>query len=229
VSVAQALPGISSLRAGMKNAGQKIDRLSLRERILVFGSAVVLMYVAWQSQVMDPLALRAQQVTTRVEASQQLVEGGGTAGQVAEQDPAVLAVAREQALRERLATLELQLETAAKGYVPPERMVEMLGSLLRFQPGLRLVNLRKLPVEELAQAGEGKPANGPVGQGPFLHPIEIVCEGDYLTIVAYLKQIEQLPWRLHWRQVDIVALRYPLNRVRIEIGTLGLSRDWLTV
>jgi MSHA biogenesis protein MshJ len=212
---------------------QKLDRLSLRERGLVFGAAVILVYMVWQSQVMDPLVVRAQQVTTRLDEARQKVDTEELTGSAADRDPAVMAVSREKALRDRLAALDEQLGGAAHGYVPPERMTELLGSLLQDKPGLRLVSLRNLPVEDLAKRDHGQndpePGKVRVERGPFLHPVEIVFEGDYATIVAYLRELEQLPWRLHWRRIDINTLRYPTNRVRIEIGTLGLSRDWIAV
>lgn len=213
---------------------EKLDRLSLRERGLVFGVAVVLVYILWQSQVMDPLMARARQVTSRLDEARQKMETEALTGSAADQDPAVMAVSREKALRDRLASLDEQLGSAARGYVPPEDMTELLSSLLQNKPGLRLLSLRNLPVEDLATNGSTKrEVSGPVDpraeHGPFLHPVEIVLEGDYATIVSYLRELEQLPWRLHWRQIDINTLRYPTNRVRIEIGTLGLSRDWIAV
>jgi MSHA biogenesis protein MshJ len=142
---------------------------------------------------------------------------------------------RERALRERLATLDSQLAEASQGYVSPERMALLLRALFAGQRGLRLVSLRNLPVENLSppeaadRAGRPADAAAASGQGPYLHPVEIVLEGDYASVVGYLRDLERLPWRLHWRKLDISTLQYPNNRVRIEIGTLSLSRDWMAV
>ena len=62
----------------------------------------------------------------------------------------------------------------------------------------------------------------------FLVP-ELVVEGDYLSVVAYLQALEQLPWRMHWERLELKAAAYPANRVRILIGALSLSRDWMSV
>jgi MSHA biogenesis protein MshJ len=66
-------------------------------------------------------------------------------------------------------------------------------------------------------------------RGPFLHPVEIVVEGDYASLVAYLRALESLQYRIHWQQLDLTAGDYPVNRVRIVIGALSLSRDWISV
>lgn len=226
----QRLPPLAKpLRNKLVRVAEKIDRLSLRERGLVFGAAVILVFILWQSQVMDPLTTRAQQVTARLDEVGRRIEAEKLTGSAADQDPAVMAVSREKALRDRLSALDEQLDGAASGYVPPEDMTELLSSLLQSKAGLRLLSLRNLPVEDLAKRDAAEPADPRAGHGPFLHPVEIVLEGDYAAIVSYLRELEQLPWRLHWRQIEINTLRYPTNRVRIEIGTLGLSRDWMAV
>ena len=60
-------------------------------------------------------------------------------------------------------------------------------------------------------------------------PVEIVVEGDYASVVAYLRAVESLPWRIQWRKLELTAGEYPVNRVRLVIGALSLSRDWLSV
>jgi MSHA biogenesis protein MshJ len=65
--------------------------------------------------------------------------------------------------------------------------------------------------------------------GPFLHPVEIVVDGDYMSVVAYLRALEALPWRIHWQQLELKATDYPSNRVHIVIGALSLSRYWISV
>jgi MSHA biogenesis protein MshJ len=230
------------VRVKLQPLAERVDRLSLRERGLVFGAAIVLVFIAWQSLLMDPLAARARLAEQRLADARQRTDAEVLAGTAADQDPAVLAVARERALRGQLATLEAELTEASRGYVAPERMPELLRELLAGQRGLRLVSLRNLPVESLSPppamegaAGVGTPAlrtadlSGSKDRGPFLHPVEIVLDGDFGSIVAYMRALEGLPWRLHWRQLDMSARQYPLNRVRIEIGTLSLSRDWMTV
>jgi MSHA biogenesis protein MshJ len=101
------------------------------------------------------------------------------------------------------------------------------------------VSLANLPVESLSQPAS-QPSSQPAGaktdapladddRGPFLHPVEIVVEGDYASVVAYLRAAESLPWRIQWRKLELTAGEYPVNRVRLVIGALSLSRDWLSV
>lgn len=241
---------LEPLLARLRSVAERVDRLSLRERMLVFGASVVVAYVAWQALLMDPLAARAAAAGQRiaeVQARTEQLDATTAAG-----DPRVQAIERKHALETRLAELDTQLREAAGGYVPPERMADLLRDVLAGQRGLRLVSLRNLPVESLASpvrsaapgtsgsaappASNGEPdahdvsgAAVPVDAGPFVHPVEVVVDGDYASVVAYLHALEALPWRVQWRRLDVAAGGYPQNRVRIELATLGLARTWLSV
>jgi MSHA biogenesis protein MshJ len=59
--------------------------------------------------------------------------------------------------------------------------------------------------------------------------VELVVVGDFGSIVAYLRVLEGLPWKIHWQELELTAQDYPSNRVRIVIGSLSLSSDWIAV
>ena len=207
---------------------ERYNQMSLRERGLIFGATLVLTFMAWQLLLMDPLAARAVAAAQKLAESQQRA----LAPDAATQNPAVAAIARERALRERKAKLDQELVETSRGYIPPGRMTDVLRQLLQAQHGLRLISLRNLPAETLADAGKHKAAGSEPGQaehGPYLHPVEIEIEGDYASVVAYVHSLESLAMRLRWREIAVTAKKYPVNRVQIEIATLSLSRDWMTV
>jgi len=210
---------------------ERLDGFSLRERALVFGAGVALLYVAWQSLLMDPLTLRAKAAEQHLADARRQMTMSEQIRTAAAQDPAMEAAARNGALAARLAALDANLNSVAHGYVAPERMTELLRSLLSEQRGLTLVSLANLPVESVSLPSASKQAAviAPDDRGPFLHPVEMVVEGDYGSVVVYLRALEALPWRIHWQRVELTAGDYPVNRVRIVIGALSLSRYWMAV
>jgi MSHA biogenesis protein MshJ len=210
---------------------ERVDALTLRERVIIFGAGVTLIYIAWQTLVMDPLAGRARGAEQRLAQVREQMTAIDELGAAASQDPTVQAALRNRALAERVAALDGELGSVAQGYVAPERMTELLRALLAEQHGLKLVSLANLPVESLSKPS-GTKSDAPLAdddRGPFLHPVEMVVEGDYASVVAYLRAVEALPWRIHWRTLELTAGEYPVNRVRLVIGALSLSRDWLSV
>jgi MSHA biogenesis protein MshJ len=215
---------------------ERLDGFSLRERALIFGVGVALLYVAWQSLLMDPLTVRGKAAEQRLADARRQMTMSEQIGAAVAHDPAVEAALRNGALAARLAALDANLNSVAQGYVAPERMTELLRSLLSEQRGLTLVSLANLPVESLSLPSASKQAATPTpaaiapdDRGPFLHPVEMVVEGDYGSVVVYLRAIEALPWRIHWQRVELTAGDYPVNRVRIVIGALSLSRYWMSV
>jgi MSHA biogenesis protein MshJ len=220
---------------------ERVDQMSLRERVTIFGAGVALLYVAWQTLLMDPLTARAHAAEQRLAEVRHRLDVADLASTVASQDPAISAALRNRALDQRLAAIDAELAEAARGYVSPGRVAELLRELLASQQGLKLLSLRNLPVESLGRppppavsAALAEPATAATvpdasDRGPFLHPVELIVEGDYLSVVSYLQALEHLPWRMHWERLELRAGDYPLNRVRIDIGALSLSRDWMSV
>jgi len=210
---------------------ERLDALTLRERIIIFSAGVALVYIAWQWLLMDPLAARAKAAEQHLVDARRHTSMMDQIGAASSLNPAMAAAARNRALAERLAALDAELSSVAQGYVAPERMTELLKALLAEQHGLKLVGLANLPVQSLSHPS-GLDKSAPIAaddRGPFLHPVEMVVEGDFGSVVAYLRALEALPWRIHWQQVELTAGEYPVNRVRIVIGALSLSRDWMAV
>ena len=225
------MTGFAGMYDKVRPLVERLDGFSLRERALVFGAGVALLYVAWQSLLMDPLTVRAKVAEQHLADARRQMTMSEQIGAAVAHDPAVEAALRNGALAARLAALDSNLNTVAHGYVAPERMIELLRSLLSEQRGLTLVSLANLPVESLSLPSASKQAAvvAPDDRGPFLHPVEMVVEGDYGSVVVYLRALEALPWRIHWQRVELTAGDYPVNRVRIVIGALSLSRYWISV
>ncbi|MBC7983568.1 MAG: MSHA biogenesis protein MshJ, partial [Candidatus Obscuribacterales bacterium] len=65
--------------------------------------------------------------------------------------------------------------------------------------------------------------------GPYVHPIEMTIEGDYLTLLKYFQSIEALDWRFYWQSLELIKTDYPMNRVRVQLNSLSMDREWLGV
>ena len=231
---------LNTLNVRVRPLVERLDQMSLRERGMVFSVGVVLIYCVWQWLLMDPLLAHTRIAEQRLIGAKEKTLAVDQAGVAIAQDPAVMALVRNRALKHRLDGLDAELTSAARGYVSPVRMTGMLREMLAGQHGLRLVSLMNMPVESVSReqkdSADGAPllappakAEKPKDQGPFLHPVEMVVEGDYLSIVNYLHALEVLPYQIHWQRVELVAGEYPNNRVRIVIGALSLSSKWMSV
>ncbi|HKQ84745.1 MAG TPA: type II secretion system protein GspM [Steroidobacteraceae bacterium] len=218
------------LPAAVVNGAARFDAMSLRERVLIFAATLSVLVVMFDTLLLQPLAKREQALTQelqrieeRVRATASVIPEGPDATSVAEE--------KEQSLQATLAAVNTQLASASAGLIAPERMAEMLHEVLAHQRGLTLVDLHNEPVRSLIPAKPSTDATAAVAppQGPFAHPVVLVVEGSYLDLLAYLRELERLPFRMYWNRLELNTVQYPGNRVRIELSTLSMDEQWLGV
>ena len=247
--------------AALNGTITRFDRMTLRERLLIFGAVLAVVITLWQSGLMDRLNRRQHDLSLELTDLEQSVSRVSHATEtVANSDPTTLALRRLQDRQKALDAINAKLVAESAGLIPPSQMVEVIHDVLKHQQGLTLVSLKNLPVTTLvpalkatgtsggqADANSAPRADANGGQtgaadasgaasatqaqysGPYLHPVELVIEGRYLDIVAYLQALEGLPWRFYWRVLELQTKTYPLNRVRIELSTVSLDKEWIGV
>jgi MSHA biogenesis protein MshJ len=214
----------------MSAAFARINRASLRERVLLFTAGVGLLVMLWNQLLMVPLAARVTGLSNALQESR--ARSSGTAsGRAADglMDRYSARMLRENALRTALASTDAELTDAQSGMIAPKEMVVVLTDVLQHQKGLTLVLLRNLAVEPLlppmAQS-QGGPASADMG--PYLHPAEIVLRGNYLDVLAYLQELESRPWGFQWRRFEFTTSADGAE-YRIEFTTLSMQSNWLGV
>lgn len=214
---------------------ERFDAMDVRRRALLFAMTLALLFAAWQWLLMDPLAIRRLHAEQRLEQARQQSGRIEKLGASLEGDPLLAAAERNRALTARLAALDGQLEADAHGYARPQQVTQLLRDLLAAQHGLTLVSLTNLPPRSLTAAPGSSAQAAPAGAtdadqgGPYLHPVELVVEGSYGDVLGYLRSIEGMRWRIYWQRLELQALDYPSNRVRIVVGALSLSREWISL
>jgi MSHA biogenesis protein MshJ len=215
----------------------RFDKLSLRERVFVAAALLAGIVALWDTVLMQPLRNDKARIT------QEMTGLDDTIGNVEDPDaadPRRAALTRATELQAQTQNIDAQLKSTAAGFIPAQRMVEVIHDVLSKQKGLRLVSLRNLPVTSLVppaaasadatNAGQPATAASAVAEtGPYIHPIELILEGDYSDVLTYLQALEALPWRFRWKTLDLSTRQYPVNRVRIELSTLSMDKTWLGV
>jgi MSHA biogenesis protein MshJ len=214
----------------------RFDRMSMRERVLVAGASLVGLVMLWVVAFFDPASTRQRQLNAELETLQQSIRLTTQSMQeMAATDPSVMARKQEEQLTQQLAAINAKLASTSAGLIPPERMVQVIQDVLARQRGVALISLHNRPVTTLAPAATGpaatnsSAAGASASAGPYVHPVEIVVEGSYLDVLGYLHALENLEWRFYWRLLELETTAYPVNRVRIELITLSLDKDWIGV
>jgi MSHA biogenesis protein MshJ len=216
---------------------QSVDRLSLRERLLLLGAALFIVGGLWEAVLAAPLTARERLANDKVTALQaRLLEldsalSAAAAG-VSEGVPDQLA--RLHALRESVQARDEEMRVFTTDLVDPAQMRVVLEELLRRQEGLTLVsavNLPALPVLEGAPPDQANEVGAEASDAPKLyrHSFVLKLRGNYLDCLRYLQEVERLPWHIYWSRLELNVDEYPLNDIVIELATLSLDEEWIGV
>jgi MSHA biogenesis protein MshJ len=228
---------------------ERIDALSVRERVLVFSTAMALLLALVYTLFIDPQLGAQKRLSAAV--MQRQAELKGIEAQIT-----AIATSRaanpDRSLRERLAEVRKQLgETEAqiaaeeRRFTAPEQMKTVIEEMLARNRAVQLVSMKTLAsstlAEARAEAGKAeapKPAAKPAAepgrpqQGERLvyrHGVEVTVAGGYLDLLRYLRDLEHLRTQLYWSSLEIDATRYPRHTMKIVVYTLSLDPAWLNV
>lgn len=232
------------LPAALETGMARFDRMSVRERGLITVAALASLLMLWTIALLDPVTARESSLTGELKSLQDAMTATAqTLTDATTRDPTASVLAKEEQLRKELAEINAKLASKSAGLIAPERMVQVIQDVLAGQRGVTLISLHNKPVTTLAPTKvlrDGAFVTTPASEqadavaaanvaGPYVHPVELVIEGRYLDILSYLHALEALEWRFYWKLLELETTRYPTNRVRIELNTLSMDKDWIGV
>ena len=234
------------IQAYWQRLASRIDRLSVRERVISFAMAALLLVTLANTFLIDPqyaeqkkLSNNVKQDQATIAALQSQIQRGMTQRAVDKDAPAK---ARLKQLTDETTALQTSMRDRQKGLVSPDRMVGLLEGVLNQSGRLKLVSLRTLPVSNL-NAVQAQPAAGaaaPVAaqvtadsaaaaRAIYKHGVEITVRGNYVDMLAYLAKLESMPWQLFWGKAQLIADEYPDNTLTLILYTLSLDKAWLSL
>ncbi len=171
----QLLTKLTALRA-------KVDNLSLRERLLVFVTGLMLLGSVWYLGLMQPLNQQATKNRTEIETLREQIK---TINQNLEVEVVQISSAgtgdREKLVQvqRRLDEMNERLGGYAAELIDPAEMSRVLQGVLKEQSKLRLIRIRNLSPEELSASADALTTTF------YRHGLEIELEGSYLACLEY--------------------------------------------
>jgi MSHA biogenesis protein MshJ len=215
------------LKEQLKRYVERIDNATLRERVMMFGAAAfVLLYVV-HLLVIQPLRDTQRRLGREVDQNVRELNTVQTELQrlsrERQADPEAQHRQRAVDLRSEIAALDARIQQEQRRFTTPQRMREVLREMLERDKRLRLVDLKTLPVADLAAA------QGQSARRVFRHGIELTVAGSYLDLYAYLAALEQIPTQLYWGRVEMSVAAYPVATLKMTVYTLSFDQAWLVV
>ena len=198
-----------------------------REKWLLLGAVLVVLFLLWQSLVADVLAqhtkrLKGQITSINNQTNQLTIEAQGVIDS-ARHNPNAAIKQAEESLTQELSNLEDELEQSTRYFVEPANMLTLLRQLIEQNSGLELKSLRNLQPQPLIDVS----ASMKQQQAVYRHGIELVFDGDYSSTVNYLRALQSLPAKLIWDSFDYQVSEYPQARIRLRLYSLSTSAGWL--
>ena len=202
---------------------QSVAALSLRERVLILLTGIILLGAAGIYGWLDAADTRLSQERQALTAAQRdleilTLENQGKQARLG-RDPNARAREQLASVEASLAQLDARLQAQTVDLIPAHEMPAVLEALLSRSANLHMVALTSLTPEPL-MAGEQR-------INLFKHGIRLKLEGGYFDVYQYLKALEGLPRHFYWKQFDYQVKAYPGAVVEMEIYTLSTSKEFI--
>jgi MSHA biogenesis protein MshJ len=211
----------------------KIDSMTLRERCILFvgaaGSIIFLMFYLF----LNPTYARQKALLTSMAQQRDVL--AGVEAEIAQTmlahtiDPDAADRARFERLKTESQQLSSSLMAMQQGMVPPERMSGLLEQILRAHGGLRLASLRTLPDEQPAAAAAKPGDAAPPPRLLHRHGVQIVLQGSYPDMVAYMAALEAMQGKIFWGSAAMKVDTYPNATLTLDVYTISLEKKWLAL
>lgn len=240
------------MKARFQALSGKFAALQQREKALIAAACLCVIVLGGYTLWVEPPMLRA--AALRKQILQQQADMQGLQAQLVVmtsqvRDPDAQNRAALAEIKTRLATVDRSLRGYENTLVSPERVPQLLQSLVSRHKGLELLSLETLPPQPLlvpavkaeakadAKAPDPKapatkaPPAPPAAKGGNIHKhgIAIRMAGNYLDLLAYVADLDALPQKLLWGGMSLEVTAYPRSELMLTVYTLSLDPTWMVV
>lgn len=208
---------------------QKFDALTMREKGLMIASGLLLILFGGFVWFVEPVQLEIEALTQKVD--RQKADLGRLETQIKNielelsQDPDEPLRKNVVKLEESIEKVDSSLREQTVDLIPASKMPEVLEKILGQSKKLKVLKMNSIPPVRMMDIN----STGGENVNLFQHGVLLVLEGEYLDILNYLEEIEDLEWRFYWKRFDYLVDEYPVAKAEIELYTLSTSRAFIGV
>ena len=231
---------------------RRFDQRLQRERLLLIGAAAGVVLMAadalWLTPALSSFKTnRSQQTQARSDLAglqAELLALQNLGSSQARQQQSELATWRQR-VRQGDAALRQHEDTL----VGPDRMLGLLEQLLARQGQVRVRAMRSLgrsdllnpapagmpdrgtaaPAATVRQPSDAPQASDNTAPSLYRHGVELVLEGGFTDLLAYLRAVEALPQRVLWGSVSLKVEQHPKSVLTLRVYTISRDRHWLEI
>lgn len=238
------------MKQSWKKLALRIDALTLRERTIIFAVAVLILIALVNAVLLDPQY--AKQANLSQQIKQQQAQLADVQNQIQqrvksqEADPDQDAHAQLETLTQSAKKMRDSLGGLQEELVSPDKIANLLENMLKKNDRLLLVSLKSLPVTRLNESVEeiqARQAKSDAAKAVtttakdqatdvdavYKHTVELKVQGNYLDMLAYVKALEAMPWRVFWENAQMKVEDDQTTTLTLTLFTLSLDKTWLNL
>lgn len=192
----------------------RIDALSLRERVFLFATLIVLSMLLANVLWLAPAQLQYQQITQRVAAQDTELQRlrDELKNSHVETGPSQQLRADLASTRDRLLAVNQEIAQMPMSKVDETPLTQVLVHFLRRQEGLVLVRTATLAADNRA----AQPATG----GVTRQGLELTVAGSYPELNRYVQTLERALPALRWGTMKVSSAQ-PSSELTLQVWLLG--------
>lgn len=191
-----------SVNTRLARLAQRIDALSLRERVILFASAALLMLALLDQLVLNPaLSGQRERAARQLKQGTELAQLRAQVGALAQEHPQgnsdedrlLTGVHAAQAQQK---ALTVQIAAARAGGHAPVRLPDLLSHALQRHPRLTLVQLA-------SRAPQGPASGVAATELPTWQRAELSVAGSYADLSGFVQELERELPGLRWGELHL--------------------------
>lgn len=217
----------------IKEIEKKVNKMVIRERVLVLLTTLVAVYFVWDSFIYSSLFSSKEKKIKSATAIRRKITSMQTE---LDKVSAAIKINPVQNLKDDVTKLKNQnrelegkISKLMEQLIPPKDMANLLGRLLAADDKLKLISIKNIPEVPLFVDTEAKDKEAVKKFQVYKHGLEVEFEGTYMDTLSFLKVIEKLKWKLLWGEFSYSVKAYPNAQVKLLIETLSADSSWIGI
>ncbi len=212
------------MKARWKQLAARIDALSLRERVFLFLSLIILALVLADVAWLTPLQTVHRQLTQRFETQNAELLRLQDALRTSSGQPGPGQLAREELarVRERLAVVNAEISQLPLGQKDETPLTQVLVHFLRRHEGLVLVRTATLEPPSVGSAAVGTMPGPASVLGVRRQGLELTVAGPYHELTRYVQTLERALPMLRWGMMRMNSERETAE-LTLQVWLLGAT------
>jgi MSHA biogenesis protein MshJ len=222
------LPLLSGLQR-VRVLAQAFDSRHRRERVLLCTAGVAMAFMLADSLWLTPAQRAHKDARSRLRQAQATLATLNADAErlaVMHKAQALQSQAELAQWRDKVRRGDTELREQTATLIGPQHMLPLLEELLGAHSGVKLRSAHTLARSDVL-SGQAKPsADTPT---LYRHGVELVLEGSFAELLAYLQALEQLPQRLLWGSLQLKVEQHPGAVMTLRLHTLSVEQQWLEI